>query len=277
MNLATTSLDIFRLLFWDRAIFQETMEEAWVRHSVIGGGRTCLKTWSLASMTGPQGYVPIAVVIIASIILQSSTEAAGCDPVAAAFTYIIQWIYNDLPRIWSDLEWFYLTWDVYVYLEISWVIEFLTFIRHPIPFFPSHWAVWLSGAPTNANKTKMLRITCSREILITDHLQPQSFLARICRKTHGEKWDNHGTISWKNHGASAIVEVSYWMWWIPGWIGATWSSRHINPHDDSPNCHYVDAGIDSLAQWKKLPLAIRNISICILLYIIKYILIYNNI
>jgi hypothetical protein len=28
---------------------------------------------------------------------------------------------------------------------------------------------------------------------------------------------------------------------------------------------------------KKLPLAIRNISICILLYIIKYIIIYNNI
>ena len=59
---------------------------------------------SLVSMTGPQGYVPIAVVMIASIILKSSTEAAGCDPVAAAFTYIIQWICNDLPRIWSDLE-----------------------------------------------------------------------------------------------------------------------------------------------------------------------------
>jgi hypothetical protein len=57
----------------------------------------------------------------------------------------------------------------------------------------------------------MPRITCN-----PNHFW-QEYVGKLLGKNMGQSWDNIV----ENHGASAIVEVSYWMWWIPGWIGAT--------------------------------------------------------
>lgn len=207
MSLATTSLDIFRLLFWDRAIFQETMEAAWVRHSVIGGGRTCLKTWPLVSMTGPQGYVPIAVVMIASIILQVIYRGSWMWSCCSCFHLHHS---MDLQRSAKNLEWFgVILSDLSC---ISW--DFLgdtIFDIHPTshPLFSKSLSRLAQWSPHEREQNENAE----------DHLQPQSFLAGICRKTPGKK---HGTIMGQYRGKSWSIRhrwgfildvVDSWMDW----------------------------------------------------------------
>ena len=73
-----------------------------------------------------------------------------------------------------------------MYIE-AYILRFFEWYNFDFPsvFFPSHWAVWLSGAPTNANKTKMPRITC---------MEPPAH--QFLLETAGKLWKTMET-SWK--------------------------------------------------------------------------------